>query len=138
MSSLAPRVLTKRPRAHTSAALAAVVLGLAVSRLVGRLWQPARCERRQVVYLIPRPPGHKPFPSDLVAGGFALGLALASSGARSGWMLLGGTALLGAARVAAGVHCLADFLGGAAAGSVAGALVWRAQRAAPRLRAETR
>lgn len=65
------------------------------------------------------------FPSGHAAFFFALSTVVYVYNKRWGWWLYGASALIGVARVAAGVHYLTDILAGAALGAVVGYLAVR-------------
>ena len=104
--------------------LVAVTVVYVASEVLGALWPRQRPFTRlsQVEALVPHT-GERSFPSRHVASGLAMAAIGATAHPRSGLAMAAVAWLLGASRVAAGLHYPSDVLAGAALGSAIGRLV---------------
>jgi undecaprenyl-diphosphatase len=109
--------------------LVALVLLYPLVTLAGLLWTDPRpfIVDPSIVPPIPHSSDNG-FPSDHTAAAAMVAVALLAERSRVGWWILGVAALIGSARVVAGVHHVPDVLGGLVVGAGAAALavlLWR-------------
>jgi undecaprenyl-diphosphatase len=118
--------LTQRSRARHSTERAFLSVGLtylvveAIGRALPRVRPFARSD--DMLALVAHA-DRRSFPSRHVASAFAMSTALARTSTQLGWSFAMIGALLGGARVAAGVHYSSDIIGGAFLGAAIGRVV---------------
>lgn len=123
-----PGTMREKIRRHETLwqCLFSVMVGSALSWLVGRFWHRSRpfVQEQGVQALIPHR-ANASFPSNHSMNGMAVAWQLLRSGNPVGWFFLPWSLLIGTSRVLTGVHYVSDVLGGFLLGGLSAALVAR-------------
>ena len=110
--------------------LVSAAVALLANQVVSHLWERPRpyVAHPALTHLLSAPSPDPSFPSDHAAAAFAIAVAVFAFSRRVGALFLATAALIGASRVAMGMHYPSDVLAGMLVGCAAAALVTHAGR----------